>query len=95
VALQLNTLLDAGAFRVDKAGTFSVDLGKVKDAVKALTGEIMAVQAAGDRNRAQELLRTRAVIRPEVQRVLDRLQAVPVDIEPRFTTAQKLLAGRT
>jgi hypothetical protein len=95
VALQLNTLLDAGAFRVDKGGTFSVDLGKVKDAVKALTGEIMAVQAAGDRNRAQELLRTRAVIRPEVQRVLDRLQAVPVDIEPRFTTAQKLLAGRT
>jgi Peptidase family M49 len=91
VALQLNTLLDAGAFRVDKAGTFSVDLGKVKDAVKALTGEIMAVQAAGDRKRAQELLRTRAVIRPEVQRVLDRLQTVPVDIEPRYTTAAALL----
>ncbi len=49
MALQLNTLLDAGAFRVDKAGTFSVDPAKVKDAVKALTGEIMAVQAAGDR----------------------------------------------
>ena len=49
VALQLNTLLDAGAFRVAKAGTFSVDLAKVKEAVKALTGEIMAVQAAGDR----------------------------------------------
>ena len=91
VALQLNTLLDAGAFRVDKAGTFSVDLAKVKDAVKALTGEIMSVQAAGDRARAQELLKTRAVIRPEVQRVLDRLQTVPVDIEPRFTTAERLL----
>jgi hypothetical protein len=91
LALQLNTLLDAGAFRVDKAGTFSVDLAKVKEAVKALTGEIMAVQAAGDRKRAQELLKTRAVIRPEVQRVLDRLQTVPVDIEPRFTTAATLL----
>jgi hypothetical protein len=91
VALQLNTLLDAGAFRVDKAGTFSVDLAKVKDAVKGLTAEIMAVQAAGDRTRAQELLRTRAVIRPEVRRILDRLQTVPVDIEPRFTTAEKVL----
>ena len=27
-----------------------------------------------------------AVIRPEVQRVLDRLTGVPVDIEPRFVT---------
>ena len=32
------------------------------------------------------------MIRPEVQRVLDRLTNVPVDIEPRFVTAEKLLA---
>jgi hypothetical protein len=29
-------------------------------------------------------------VRPQVQRVLDRLAAVPVDIEPRFTTAERL-----
>ena len=34
IALQLNTLLDAGAFQVAKDGTFSVDPGKVKDAVQ-------------------------------------------------------------
>ena len=27
------------------------------------------------------------VIRPEVQRVLDKLKDVPVDIEPRFVSA--------
>ena len=37
MALQLNTLLDAGAVRVAKDGTFSVDPAKIKDAVRALT----------------------------------------------------------
>jgi hypothetical protein len=30
------------------------------------------------------------VIRPDVKQVLDRLSAVPVDIEPVFTTARSL-----
>jgi hypothetical protein len=95
MALQLNALLDAGAVRVAKDGTFSVDPAKIKDAVRALTGEIMNVQAAGDGAKAAELLRARGTIRPEVKAVLDRLSKVPVDIEPRFVTADKLLATGT
>src|SRR5262245_376331 len=92
MALQLNTLLDAGAVHVAKDGTFSVDTGKVKQAVRDLTAEIMNVQAAGDGAKAAELLRTRAVVRPEVKAVIARLTKVPVDVEPRFVTADKLLA---
>jgi hypothetical protein len=92
IALQLTSLLDAGAIKVAPGGTFSVDPAKVKQAVSALAGELMTLQASGDRGRAVELLRTRAIIRPEVQRILDRLKNVPVDIAPRFVTAQKLLA---
>jgi hypothetical protein len=33
-----------------------------------------------------------AIVRPPVQAVLDKLKAVPVDIEPRFVTADTLLA---
>jgi hypothetical protein len=91
IALQLNTLLDAGAVQVARDGTFSVDAGKVKEAVRALTAELMSIEAAGDRARAAALLSAKAVIRPEVQRVLDRLRSVPVDIEPRFVTAETLL----
>jgi hypothetical protein len=36
------------------------------------------------------MLETMAVVRPEVQRVLDRLKAVPVDIAPQFTAAAKM-----
>lgn len=91
IALQLNSLLDAGAFKVAADGTFSVDATKVKSAVKALTAELMTLQASGDKARAEALLEKRAVMRPEVKRVLDRLANVPVDIEPRYLTAKKLL----
>jgi hypothetical protein len=93
LALQLNTLLDAGAVGVAGDGTFFVDATKVKRAVAGLTAELMTLQAAGDKARAVELLRTRAVVRPEAQRVLDRLSGVPVDIAPRFVTAEALLSG--
>lgn len=94
MALQVNALLDAGGFRVNSDGTFVVDFAKVKQAVAALAGEIMTVQATGDYAKAKAMLATRAVVRPEVQRVLDRLAQVPVDIEPRFTTAEELTGAR-
>jgi hypothetical protein len=40
------------------------------------------------------MLRVRGAVRPEVKAVLDRLTRVPVDIDPRFVTADKLLAER-
>lgn len=89
-ALQLNYLMDAGAIKV-KNGTFSVDASKIKDAVTALVREIMTIQARGDRARAKELLAKLGVVRPEVQRVLEKLKDVPVDIAPRFVTAEQLV----
>lgn len=90
MALQLSWLLDAGGFIVRPDGTFGVDFARVKRGVTALTREIMTVQAQGDYARAKALLERGVVIRPEVQRVLDRLGDVPVDIEPRYVTAEEL-----
>ncbi len=90
IAIQLNTLLDAGAFRVAADGTFSVDPGKIRDAVTALTRDLMMLEAAGDYAQAKGLIERLGVVRPEVKRVLDRLAAVPVDIEPSFPTAEQL-----
>jgi hypothetical protein len=90
MAIQVNTLLDAGAFRVAGDGTFSVEVGRIREAVTALTRDLMTLQAAGDYAKAQALVERLGVLRPEVKRVLDRLTAVPVDIEPRFPTAEQL-----
>ena len=46
-AIQLNYLLDQGAFKVNGDGTFSVDAAKIRDGVTALTREIMTLQAEG------------------------------------------------
>ena len=93
VAIQLNTFLDAGAVTVDASGRFAVDHGRIRDAVTALTRELMTVQATGDFDAAQQILDTRGVVRPEVQRVLDRLSGIPIDIQPRYVTADALTAA--
>jgi hypothetical protein len=90
MAIQLNTLLDAGAFRVAEDGTFSVDAARIRDAVTTLTRDLLSLQAAGDHAKARALIDRLGVLRPEVKRVLDRLTAIPVDIEPRFPTAEQL-----
>ena len=87
IAIQLNYLLDKGAVTVAPDGTFAIASGKVRGAVEALTREIMTLQAAGDYAAARKMIETLGVVRPEVQRVLDRLAAVPVDIAPHFTSA--------
>ncbi len=89
MAMQFNYLTDHGAYKYDEAtGKYSVDFDKIKDAVKSLTGEIMTIQAQGDYNKAKELLGTLGVVRPQMQAVLDKLTALPVDIEPQFPLAQ-------
>jgi hypothetical protein len=94
IAVQLNYLLDQGGFRVSNDGTFAVDFAKIKDGVRALTHDIMTIEAEGDYRKAVALRDNLGNVRPPVQRALDKLRGVPVDIEPRFTTAQQLLAAR-
>jgi len=40
------------------------------------------------------LLDKYGVIRPTMQKALDKLSDVPVDIEPRFTLAERTAQGR-
>jgi hypothetical protein len=90
-AIQLNYLLDKGAFRVNADGTFSVDAAKMREGVTALTREIMTLQAEGSYAKAKQMIDTLGVLRPPTKAVLDKLTSVPVDIEPRFVTAIDLL----
>jgi Peptidase family M49 len=90
MALQVNWLLDAGAFRANADGTFGLDLGRTKKAVAALSRELLTIEATGDYERGKKLLERLVVMRPEVQAVLNRLGEVPVDIRPEFVTAAEL-----
>jgi Peptidase family M49 len=92
IAVQLNYLLDQGAFVVKPDGTFAVNNDKIKEGVIGLTHDIMTIQAEGNYQKAKELGDRLGIVRPPVQSLLDKLNDVPVDIEPHFTTAEKLVS---
>ena len=94
IAMQLNWMLDNGAITVNPDGTFAIDETKIKDAVATLTGEFLTIEAEGDYDKAADFVKRLGVVRPEVQRVLDKLTDVPVDIEPRYATAEKLAVAK-
>ena len=58
-----------------------------------LTRDLMTLQATGDYAATKALIEKLAVLRPPVQAILDKLKDVPVDIEPRYVTAQQLEAS--
>lgn len=90
VAIQINYLLDAGGFKVRSDGTFTVDAAKIGDGVTSLTREIMTLQAEGSYTKAKGMMDRLGIVRPEVEKVLGKLAGIPVDIEPKFTTAEAL-----
>lgn len=90
MAIQLNYLLDKGGFVSHGDGTFSVDFKKIKQAVIDLNREFLTIEATGDYARAKAMMDQYIVIRPDVQKALDKMKAVPNDIRPAFVTAAAL-----
>jgi hypothetical protein len=92
MAIQVNYLLDKGAYVSHGNGTFSVNYAKIKQAVTDLDREFLTIEATGDYARAKALMTKYVVIRPDVQKALNKMKTVPNDIRPSFPTAQALLA---
>ncbi len=88
MAMQVNYLMDKGAVIANPDGTFAVDLGKIKGAVRDLDHDLLTLEATGDYNGAKRMLDTLGMLRPVLQGALARLTDIPVDIEPVFTAHQ-------
>jgi hypothetical protein len=85
-AMQFNFFLDKGAFTANADGTFSVDVAKMKEAVRALDEKLLTLEATGDYAGAKQWMEQMGAFRPEVQNAIGRLKSVPTDIEPIFDT---------
>jgi hypothetical protein len=90
MAMQFNYLMDKGAFVPHGDGTFSVDMAKVRDAVRDLDHDLLTIEAQGDYAAAKKMLDELGVVRPVLKRTLAKLQDIPTDIEPLFVTAEEL-----
>jgi hypothetical protein len=82
MALQFNYLTDKGAFVARADGTYAVDSQKIKGAVRDLVHDLLDIEATGDYARAKKMLDDLGVLRPPMQRTLDKLTDLPTDIEP-------------
>lgn len=90
MAMQFNYLTDKGAFVAHGDGTYSVDMAKVRDAVRDLDHDLLTLEAEGNYAGAKKMLDELGVIRPSVKRVLAKLEGIPTDIEPIFVTADQV-----
>ncbi len=92
MAIQFNYFLDKEAFVANADGTFSVDLAKIKEAVRSLDHEFLTLEATGDYAGTKKMMADLMNVRPVVKKALERLKSVPTDIEPIFVTANEITA---
>ena len=69
-------------------------MAKFKQGVRDLDHDLLTLEAQGDYAGAKKLQDEMGVVRPALQKSLDRLQGIPTDIEPIFVTADELAPER-
>ena len=80
--IEFNYLANEGAFNRDENGLYSIDFPKMKLAVEKLGGAILTAQGNGDYEYVKNWIATDGVIKPELQKDLDKLAGcgIPKDI---------------
>lgn len=90
MAMQVNYIADKGGFVTHPDGTFEVNFEKIRPAVRDLVHDLLTIEATGDYAGAKRMLDQLGVLRPSLQKALNSLTGVPVDIEPLYVTAREL-----
>jgi len=80
--IEFNYLSKEGAFTRDANGLYNIDFPKMKLAVEKLGGAILVAQGNGDYEYVKNWIATDGVIKPELQKDLDKLAGcgIPKDI---------------
>jgi Peptidase family M49 len=87
VISQFNYLLEKGALEVDAEGRFHAVSAKFPDAIRELLREMLMLQARGDYAGTEAFLQKYGQPTPALLSAIDRLGAVPVDIDPVYPQA--------
>jgi hypothetical protein len=90
MVVQMNYLMDKGAVVPNRDGTFSIDFSKIKQAVRDLDNMLLTLEAKGDYAGATKLFADPKV-KPEVAAAIAKLKDLPVDIAPRYVTANTIV----
>jgi hypothetical protein len=80
--MTFNYFLEEGAFSRSEDGTYAIDMEKMMEASRKLTGKILMAQGNGDYEMVKEWISSEGVVKPQLQADLDRIteKGIPVDI---------------
>ena len=81
--LEFNFLVEQGAISRDpKTGLYGIDFTKIPGALATLTGELLQIEANGNRRRAEVLFAKYGAMPPDLRSALAAAADVPVDLDP-------------
>jgi len=86
-SLQWNWYREKGAIVAAANGRYRIDPERYREAVRSLASEVLLIEATGDYDRADRLMKKYAVSTPEIEEVIPRMKDIPVDITPAYTGA--------
>jgi hypothetical protein len=82
--MEFNYLVEQGAIRAAN-GRYAINYAKAPVALKALAKELLEIEAAGDRARAEAWFGKYGKMSPELTKALAATSEIPVDIVPVFS----------
>lgn len=90
VAIQFNYLMLEGGITLDETNNiFRVDIEKAREGVRKLAGEILTLQAEGSYKKAKAMIDRFGLLHPAMERALQSMKNIPVDIEPHYALVPK------
>jgi len=90
VAIQFNYYMEQGAFKLTKDGKLDVDVKRIYPAVKSLAHQLLMLQATGDYDGTKKFVEKYRVMSPVMQKIVDELKDVPIDIHPSYPAIMEL-----
>ncbi|MGO9126728.1 MAG: dipeptidyl-peptidase 3 family protein [Terriglobales bacterium] len=83
--MEFNYLVEQGAIKRQSSGRYAIDYAQMPVALNALATELLAIEATGDRERAENWFKKYGVMPAELKATLKSAAGVPVDIDPVFS----------
>lgn len=83
--MEFNYLSEHGAIKRQPSGRYAIDYARMPVTWSDLARELLEIEAAGDRKRAESWFKKYDVMPAELQSSLKSASKVPVDIDPVFT----------
>jgi hypothetical protein len=80
--MEFNFLSERGAITRDASGRYRIDHARMPEAIAALTKELLEIEAAGDRARAESWFARYEKMPAELRSALDTARDIPIDIDP-------------